>query len=187
MCSQSKLPLAPAPSPFFLLCPALEQKGSERDKDMKKHFSLEKLKFACAFREVSVEKWLFGNTLTHFPELGAAFGMTEGAKPSAQDSHTKGSNSLEQLQDFTIQSGMGNVALGAASPGSGETENTEKAAGHDGNVDLSSVFPPIINLLWNPHPICSFPSPGMGGIQPKGGNAELMEVMTYKSQPVVRL
>lgn len=36
---------------------------------------------------------------------------------------------------------MGNVALGAASTGRGGTEDMDKAAGHDGNVDLSSVIP----------------------------------------------
>lgn len=97
-----------------------------------------------------------------------------------------GQNSLEQPHNVTIQSGMENVALGAASPGCGGTENTDKAAGCDGNMDLSPVLPHIINLLWNPHPICSFPSPGMGGIQPKGGNTALVEVMTSKTQPVPR-
>lgn len=30
-----------------------------------------------AFRDISLEKWLFGNPFTHFLELGAAFGVTE--------------------------------------------------------------------------------------------------------------
>lgn len=173
-CAQSSLLLAPAPSPSFLRCPALGQKGSETDKDMKKQdFSLEKPTLACT---VLAEKFPWkngslGNTSTHFPELGAAFGVTEAVGSKALlpgPPYQGGQNSLEQPQNVTIQSGMGNVALGAASPGCGGTEDTDKAAGCDGNMDLSPVLPPIINLLWNPHPICSFPSPGMGGIQRVG-------------------
>lgn len=191
-CAQSSLLLAPAPSPSFLHCPALGQKGSERDKDMKKQdFSLEKPTLACT---VLAEKFPWkngslGNTSTHFPESGAAFGVTEAVGSKALlpgPPYQGGQNSLEQPQKVTIQSGIGNVALGAASPGCGGTEDTDKAAGCDGNMDLSPVLPHIINLLWNPHPICSFPSPGMGGIQPKGGNTVLVEVMTSKSQPVPR-
>lgn len=66
-CPQSKLLLAPAPSPFFLHCPALEQKGS--DKDMKKQdLSLGKPKFACT---VLSEKFPWGKMMVweHFHPL----------------------------------------------------------------------------------------------------------------------
>lgn len=50
--SEQTLLLAPAPSPFFLHCSALEQKVSERDKHMKKQdFSLEKPKLTRGFQK----------------------------------------------------------------------------------------------------------------------------------------